>query len=354
MRVATWIAAPCCVTLGVAGVMLLPAATPQTGPIKEPEQKPEQAKILKLPGQLTGYEQTHLYFKIAGFVKKWNYDIGDRVKKGDLLAELYVPELVEDVEQHKALAVVAQAKAQHAQQVVKQSKAALVKVMAQIHEAQAAAKAARVKLETAKSDWDRGKKLFDTKAISNEDFANRSFQLDAAKAVLEETESKVLTIQATREWAAAAIGSAEAKAKIAEAQQQAAEAKVRRQQALLDYAMLIAPYDGVIMQRNVNTGDFVAPQLSKGESLFMVTRSDIVRVVVDVPEAAAARVTLGDAAVVEVAALGGMQFKAKVTRTSWVLDTDKRTLRVVIDLPNPKSELRPGMSANVSIMLGAN
>jgi HlyD family secretion protein len=342
------------VALGVAGVMQLPAAIPQTGPIKPSEQKPAQRNMLKLPGQIMGYEQTKLYFKIAGFVKKWNFDIGDRVKKGDLVTELYAPELLEDVEQHKVLAVVAQANAEHAQQIVKQSKAALAKVLAQIHEAQAAVKTARVKLEFAQSDWERGKKLFDAKAISNEEIANRDFQLGAAKAVLEETEAKVLTIQATREWAAAAIGTAEAKAKVAEAQRQAAEAKVRRSQALLQYTKLIAPYDGVITQRNVSTGDFVDPQQSKGESLFTVARSDIVRVVVDVPEAAAARVTLGDAAVVEVAALGGKQFNAKVSRTSWVLDTDKRTLRVEIHLPNPQGELRPGMSANVSIMLGAN
>jgi membrane fusion protein (multidrug efflux system) len=88
--------------------------------------------------------------------------------------------------------------------------------------------------------------------------------------------------------------------------------------------------------------------------LFVVTRSDKVRVAVDIPELEAPLVTAGemaDTALIRVQALNIPQFSGTVSRTSWSLDGTNRSLRVEIDLPNDEGLLRPGMFANVTILL---
>jgi RND family efflux transporter MFP subunit len=76
-----------------------------------------------------------------------------------------------------------------------------------------------------------------------------------------------------------------------------------------------------------------------------------VRVFVDIPELEAAWVDPGDAATVRIQGLGNKEVTAKVTRTSWTLNTSNRSLRTEIDIPNEKHELRPGMYATVRIVL---
>ncbi len=357
MRVASRISSSCCVSLGVAGFALLLAAIPQTGPAQQPKQKAAQANVLKLPGQILAYEQTPLYSKMTGFVKDIKVDIGDRVKKDQLLVELYVPEVEAELRRKEALAVAAHAEIKHAQNVVKQTQAEVAKATAQIKEAEAGVKVARTKLDIAKNNLERGRKLLEAKAISREEWADLSGQMDAAMAMLEQAQSKILTAKETRTCAGAGVDAAQAKVEVAEAHREVSKADVQHWRDWLHYAKITAPYDGIVVQRDAHVGHFLATassgSSSKQPSLLTVVRVDKMRVVAEVPEADAMRVKVGAAANIEVKALGGKEFKGTITRTSWALDEEQRTVRVEVDLPNADGELRPGMFANVAITLGS-
>jgi RND family efflux transporter MFP subunit len=164
-------------------------------------------------------------------------------------------------------------------------------------------------------------------------------QLQSAAAAQKEAEAKVETAQAS-------VREADAVRKKAQVDIGAAEADRDRLAALLSYARLPAPYDGVVTRRNINTDDFVQPPTGgKGEPLYVVERRDLLRVRVDVPETDAAWVNKGAKAVVRVQALRDQEFTREVARTSYSVDRTARTLGAEIDLPNPQDRLRPGMYA---------
>src|SRR5262249_54274624 len=118
--------------------------------------------------------------------------------------------------------------------------------------------------------------------------------------------------------------------------------------ALLEHARLRAPFDGVVTRRQTYVGHFVQPARGgdpQGPPLFVVVRTDPVRIFLDVPEALADAVRAGTPARVRVPALAGAEFDGRVARSSWQLDARTRTLRTEVNLPTPDGRLRPGMSA---------
>jgi multidrug efflux pump subunit AcrA (membrane-fusion protein) len=162
----------------------------------------------------------------------------------------------------------------------------------------------------------------------------------------------VLAGDAARAESAAQVEKAKADVTVAEARLGVAEADERRLAAMLAYAQITAPYDGVVTKRLVDIGHLLQPtgaQADNGRPLFAVVRTDPVRIFVDVPEADAALVRPGTPARVLVQALQEREFEGRVTRSSWVLDTQTRTLRTQIDLPNPDGLLRPGMYATARV-----
>jgi HlyD family secretion protein len=121
----------------------------------------------------------------------------------------------------------------------------------------------------------------------------------------------------------------------------------------------------VVVVRNANTGDFVLPAggdpsaastspdqaANKATPLYVVARTDIVRIYVEIPEEDANYVTKGTKAAVEVRALQNDPLPGTVTRTSWALHLKSRTLRAEIDLPNKDSKLLPGMYAYGKVLI---
>ena len=146
---------------------------------------------------------------------------------------------------------------------------------------------------------------------------------------------------------------------MAQARLKVAESEERRLAALVGYTQLTAPYDGVVVVRNANTGDFVLPAAgdpsasstsadqaaSRATPVYVVARIDVFRIYVDIPEGDANYVQKGSKASVEVRALQSDPIPATVTRTSWSLHVKSRTLRAEIDLPNVDAKLLPGMYA---------
>jgi HlyD family secretion protein len=111
-----------------------------------------------------------------------------------------------------------------------------------------------------------------------------------------------------------------------------------------------APFDGVVVRRYVHTGHFLQPGAgAAAQPIFVVARTDTVRVFAEVPEIETMFVSDGCPARVRVQSLPHQEFAGKVTRSSWSLDSRARTLRVEIDLPNPEGRLRPGMYATVNL-----
>ncbi|TMQ30015.1 MAG: efflux RND transporter periplasmic adaptor subunit [Planctomycetota bacterium] len=277
------------------------AAAPKTPEVKvvRPEKKDIRRPIERPGYNIEAYERTLVYAKIPGYVQKWNFDMGDRVHKDDILAELYIPEM--EVE-------------------LKQKEASIAQAASEIKQADAGVVRARADLVRAKSQYDLDKEQVDETGLAFE-------------------------------TAQAAVAKAQADVDVAKARLEVAKADRDHVQTLLQYTKIPAPFDGVVTRRNVNTRDFVQPAAaSKGDALFVVEKVDPVRVFVNVQELEAVWVRDGDTALIRPQSLQGQQFKGKVTRTSGSLNPQNRTLRTEIDLPNAEGKLLPGMYVTATII----
>jgi HlyD family secretion protein len=272
--------------------------------------KKDVRRLIERPGyNIEADERTAIYAKIAGYVQKWNFDMGDTVHRDDILAELYIPEM--DVE-------------------LKQKEAAVGQAASEIKQADAAVLRAKAELKRADSQYQR---------------------LGRLAGVLE-GKDQVEEYRLGFEAAQAALAKAEADVDVAKARLEVAKADKDHFQTLLQYRKIRAPYDGVITgKRTINIGDFVQPaDANKGESLFVVERVKPVRVFIHVQEPDNVWVREGDIALIRVQSFQGPQFKGTVTRISKSLNPQNRTLRTQIDLKNGDGKLLPGMFVNATII----
>lgn len=299
----------------VSGCNRQPAATPDQAAVPETAevkvvrpQKNDVRRTIERPGfNIEAYERTPLYAKIAGYVRKWNSDMGDRVRQDDVLAELHIPEM--DVE-------------------LKQKEASIAQAAAEIKQADAAVLRARSELVRAKAQYERLARL--TAVLDKDQVEEYRLGFEAAQATMAKAEADV---------------------DVGKARLKVAEADRDHIQTLLQYTKIRSPYDGLVTRRIVNTGDFVQPAgNSKGESLFVVEKVDPVRVIANVQELEAVWVRDGDTAFIRPQSLQGQQFEGKVTRTAGALNPQNRTLRTEIDLPNAEGKLLPGMYVTVTII----
>jgi HlyD family secretion protein len=322
-------------------------------------------RTVEQPGVISAYERTALYAKVPGFVRKWNVDIGDRVKKGTTLVELIAPELVAQHRQMKSQVELDRALVRQSQKQYRVAQHNVTAATKQVDQARAEVKA----YEAIVKRWDGEVKRLTTmvaKQVVDVDVLSETRrQLESDQARLEASQVTVLTrdaqrlaAEATVERTQADIGSADARVPVAIAEEQ-------RLAALVDYLTITAPYDGVVLARNVNNGDFVLPAsgdpsqgaLSLGVSpnqatpLYVLNRIDPVLFVIGVPEADAAYVAAGSSARVRLPALANHEFSARVTRTSWALNPTSRTLMAQVELPNPQGKFLPGMYAYGSVLI---
>jgi RND family efflux transporter MFP subunit len=117
------------------------------------------------------------------------------------------------------------------------------------------------------------------------------------------------------------------------------------------YALVVAPFDGVITQRNVDVGSLVQGDVTGGTFMFEIQQKDVIRVWVYVPQDAAFGVAPGVDAVVRVPELADREFKGKVTRIADAQQSGTRTLLTEIDLPNPDGGLRAGVYCFVELKI---
>src|SRR5690242_14721851 len=117
------------------------------------------------PGQIEGFEQTPLYAKVAGYVQKYHVDIGDRVKAGQLLAELSVPELAEELHQKEAAVTLARAQVDQAHRAFKAAEANLHKTEAGVDQAEASVTRAEAGYTHWRAEYERVRRLVDRGAL---------------------------------------------------------------------------------------------------------------------------------------------------------------------------------------------
>jgi RND family efflux transporter MFP subunit len=311
-------------------------------------------KSIEQPGRVEGYEQTPLYVKIPGFAKMpgsdtvWKADIGQRVAAGEVLAELSVPEEREELKRREAAADLARAQVTAAETALDAARAEEIRSDALVAQARAAKARADANVFHWSSEFKRIAEAHKNGVASGSDYDTTQDQLKTAEAAIKETDAGIAAAVAGKASATAARVRAEANVTVAKANQGVAEADARRQVEWLKYATVSAPFAGVVAQRNVDRGQYVMPPTSGSTQppLFVVVRTDPVRVFVDVSETEAALITENMPAGVRIQAQSDREIPGKVTRFSWALDNNTRTLRVQIDLPNPDGLLRPGMFAS--------
>ncbi len=279
--------------------------------------KPDRRDItdrITVPGTVTPYEQVTLYAKVTGYLKSIKVDIGDRVRRGDVLAEIDVPEMAASIEEKRATVVRAEAQ-------VEQAKASISQYQAELEFRRASHKRLSAIRER------------DADVLPQQ-------QVDQALAGLGVAESKLKTAQADVKVAEAAVASASA-----------ALATMNR---MADYTRIVAPMNGVVTERFVDPGALVQAASSSRTQvapLVSLARVDRVRVIVDVPEPSTPFVQRGTTASIVSAGLPARGVSARVARTGTVLNPGTRTMRVEFDIDNRDLRLRPGMTASVTLDL---
>ncbi len=307
--------------------------------------------VVEQPGRIDPFEQTPIYAKIAGYVRDVRVEIGDRVKKGALLVELDVPEVVESHRGKKALVMQARLGIEQAEQAVQVIEASLVTARAEIDVARAAQEKSVAVYRRWQSEFQRMEQLFKDKVVDAQSRDEVQNQFRSAEAAKKEADAKIRAADALLEECRARRAKSQADRDAARNHLTVAEADERQAGAMLEYSRLVAPFDGIIADRQVHTGHFLTAATggTTGAPLLVVVRTDKVRVFVEVPEADAVRVVEGDTGRIRVQTLNDREFPGKVTGSSWSLNPTQRTLKTEIDLVNSEGILRPGMYVHALI-----
>jgi RND family efflux transporter MFP subunit len=213
---------------------------------------------MTLPGNVAPYQSTPLYAKTTGFVRKYHADLGDRVKSGQLLAEVDAPETAQELQLAQARKVEAEAN-----------------------------------LDITKAMSERTARLSQSGVVSSQEADEQRARANSALATLGTS-----------------------------------KAEVGRLGAIMGYQRVVAPFDGIVVKRGVETGSLVTP--GAGAVLFEIAKLDTLKVFVDVPQSLAPYVRVGGAAKVYLSNAPKAKTDGTIARTAGALDPLTRTLRTEI------------------------
>jgi RND family efflux transporter MFP subunit len=250
-------------------------------------------RALHLPGTAQPFQETVVFARASGYVRAWHADIGDKVNKGQLLAEIDTPEL--DHELSQARAQLAQVRASLAQ--------------------------ATANRNLARANLGRAQKLAPSGVVSRAELEQNTAQAEVS----------------------------EANVTVANANVRAQEANIRRIEELKGFAKVMAPFAGTVTQRSAEVGSLVTA--GNNQPLFRIAATDPLRVFVQVPQDVAPGVRAGVPAKVAVREYPGRPFEGEVLRAAGELDSNTRTMTTIIRVPNGDGALLPGMYAEVALTL---
>lgn len=276
---------------------------------------------LLLPGNVTPITEAYVFARAAGYLKGRYVDIGDRVKAGQLLADIDAPDLDQQVTQ--ATAAVAQAEGQ-----LGQAEATLQQLIAT--------------RDLAEVTWQRYKVLTATGAVSRQDGDNQSTTAKTSEANVVAGQKMV---------------------RAAQENVSATKATLQRLLTLQAYERVTAPFAGIITARNVDVGALISTtgssqgptrlssagpsDLPSSGEIYRLAAIGRLRVLVSVPQTDSAGIHVGGVAKVTIPELPDLTFAGTVTRTSSSLDAGSRTLLTEVQVENVRDQLLPGMYALV-------
>jgi multidrug efflux pump subunit AcrA (membrane-fusion protein) len=267
---------------------------------------PALAADLTLAGTTQAFQDAIVYARTSGYLSRRLVDIGDKVRAGQLLAEIASPEVEQQLRQGQA-------------------------------------------------DFRQSQKTLEQQRATR-DFAHvtrgRYLAADAERAVAKEMVDQ----------SSSALQTAEAAVAAARANVQSNSANVRRLRELTGFQRVVAPFAGTIIRRNVDVGALITAgspnsTLAPGavtdalNGLFEVAQLDTLRVFVNVPQVDAASVKLGMPVRISVRGHLEQPVLGAVTRTANAIDPATRTLLVEVDIPNASHALLPGLFVNVSFSI---
>lgn len=255
----------------------------------------EPVRSATWPATTEAFEQANIYARASGYISKRNVDIGSKVKAGDVLVEITAPEI-----EHQ----------------IAQAEGTLAQLRAALQQAQA-------NRDLAQVTWDRDAKL-----------------VEQGWASKQQGDTDRLTLQSRD--AAVAVASSNIVA-------QEAQLRVLNQQRT--YQTVVAPFEGVITQRNIDVGSLVQADATSGTFMFALAHPEVIRIQLYVPQDDALGVVAGTEAVVRVPEMPGRDFPGKVARIADALSPGTRTLLTEIDVPNPDHALSPGMYCKVELKI---
>jgi RND family efflux transporter MFP subunit len=308
-----------------------------------------QRTSLELTSELTAtieaLEKAELCAQVRGIVTEIapDVDIGRPIKHGEVLIALDVPDLVAD-KQHKA------ALADQADKLKTQAEHNRSVASAELMEAQAQEQRYRADLQFRELQHKRIAELSKRETVQPQLTEEALMQRDAAQAALSAAQAQIQTKKARLLAAAGEVDVAQSRVK-------AAQAEVARVSALVEFAQIKAPFDGIITKRWIDRGATIK---DPGMPLLTVMRIDRVRVILDVPErevgflhasVKAEPAQTATAVRLRVPALPDAVFEGKVTLLSGALDAATRTMRVEAHLDNADGRLRPQMTGTARLTL---
>ena len=304
------------------------------------------------PGSVHSFESVELYAMVSGYLRSQGVDIGSRVKKGEVLAEIDVPREIQSAEEATALLEQARAQALQMDAKVKAMEAERDTASATIAQTESDVDRLVANLRLAESQLARVKGLHERNAIEKRLVDEQRRDLEVAIAAERTGRLAILTAKARLAGAVAKVDQARADVAEAIAAVGVAEARAAKARVDLTYAKIVAPFDGFVTSRSFHPGAFIRSASDGNQTpLLTVSRTDLMRVVVRVPDRDVTLTDPGDPAVVTIDGLGGREFRGVVSRIGESEDSATRTMRVEIDLPNPDDLLREGMYGRASISL---
>ena len=262
--------------------------------------------VYRSSGTVRGRTTAVLTSKTTGYVRAVDVRPGAHVEAGQLLATL---------------------EANDSSASVRRARAGLEQSVETRGEAQNSLLAAQAALRIATSTEQRLRALFDRSAVSQQELDEAEARLQGAKAQEE---------------------MAQARLRAAGSRIDQAKAEVGETQALLDYARIVAPFSGQVIERRIDPGNLATP----GMPLLVVEQAGKLRVETSVEESHVSRVALGDTARVEIEALA-KPVTGTVGEIVPTVDAASRAFIVKVDLPADLAGLRPGMFARIGFRIGS-
>ncbi|MBI2810951.1 MAG: efflux RND transporter periplasmic adaptor subunit [Candidatus Melainabacteria bacterium] len=289
-----------------------------------------------LPGNIGAMQFATIYARIDGYLTKRLVDIGDKVKQGQLLAQIDSPSADEDRSQ--AAADLAQSDAQ------------VVSALATLKESKAQAEAAAAQVTRAKADQnyasvtaDRWNNMAKYGAVSLQSRDEKDRSLNAQNASVE-------AALAQKRAADQQVEASAAQVRVARANVGAKQASLNKYKAQQGFKYVIAPFDGVIVSRKVDQGALItAGSQSTTQELFQLAKLDVLRSYVNVPQSLSRYLKPGSDAEITVSSYPERTFLGKVTNVSGALDPQTRTRQTEVKIENHDHALLPGMYAQIKL-----